>query len=156
MSKLNNRIIEKITLNQSILAVVISGLATVFLLAILAKNNYYALLLLILPIVLLWIYSSNIAIHKTAINKYMNMQNTTLQVIEKDLSSSFTRVEFLNDSSSNLVKNIFSNLDLSFWAKLDNRVITLIVKDSKDNIIYEEKTQNYIWFVKNFYIYKFF
>ena len=156
MSKLNlltKRISKQITLNQSIFAVVIIGLAMILLLAILTKNNYYALLFLILPLVLLWLYSTYIAIHKTAVDKYMRMQNATLQVIEKDLSSSFTRIKFVDDSNSNMVKNIFSKLDLSFWSKIDeNGIITLIAKDSRGTIIYEEMTQNYIWFIKNFYI----
>ena len=157
LSLLTKRINEKITLGQSILGLIISGFATVLLLAMIAKYNYYALLVLILPIVVLWIYSTNIAIHKTADDMYIRMQNTTFQVIEKDLSSSFTRVKFVNESNSNIVKNIFSNLNVSFWAKLDeNGTITLIAKDSGDTIIYEERTRNYIWFIKNFYIYKFF
>ena len=156
MSKLNlltKRISKQITLNQSIFVVAISGLAMILLLAILTKNNYYALLFLILPLVLLWLYSTYIAIHKTAVDKYMHMQNATLQIIEKDLSSSFTRIKFVDDSNSNMVKNIFSKLDLSFWSKIDeNGIITLIAKDSRGTIIYEEMTQNYIWFIKNFYI----
>lgn len=155
MSKLNlltKRISKKITSNQSIFFTVITGLSTTLLLAIFTKYNYYALLFLILPLVLLWLYSTYIAIHKAATDKYMHMQNATLQVIEKDLSSSFTRIKFVDDSNS-MVKNIFSNLNLSFWAKIgENGIITLIAKDCNSNVIYEEMTQNYIWFIKNFYI----
>ena len=150
MLKLTKRINKIITLNQSLLASTIIGLANILLISLLVKHHYSVLLFLIIPLVFLWIYISSIAIHKTAEDKYMRIQKSTLDVIKKDLPSSFTRVTFI-DSENTMVKNIFSKLDLSFWAKLDEEgIITIITKDSNGGIIREERTQNYLWFVKKF------
>lgn len=144
------KLTKRITLNQSILALTIIGLANILLISLLAKHHYYVLLFLIIPLVLLWIYIFNIALHKTAEDQYMRIQKSTLEVIKKDLPSSFTRVKFI-DSENTMVKNIFSKLDLSFWAKLDEEgIITIITKDSNGSVIHEERTQNYLWFVKKF------
>ena len=158
MKKLNlltSRITKEVTLTSSIIICIIIGFLEVLSLVMLAKYNYYALLFIIIPLFLLWIYSVIIALHKSADNMYMRMQNSALEVIEKGLSFSFTRVKFIGDFNNNMVRKILSNLE--FWAKLDrDGNIILIVTDVKGAVIYEEITQNYLWVIKNFYVYKFF
>ena len=158
MKKLNlltSRIAKEVTLTSSIIICIIIGFLEVLSLVMLAKYNYYALLFIIIPLFLLWIYSVIIALHKSADNMYMRMQNSALEVIEKGLSFSFTRVKFIGDFNNNMVRKILSNLE--FWAKLDRDCnVILIVTDVKGAVIYEEITQNYLWVIKNFYVYKFF
>lgn len=158
MKKLNlltSRITKEVTLTSSIIICIIIGFLEVLSLVMLAKYNYYALLFIIIPLFLLWIYSVIIALHKSADNMYMRMQNSALEVIEKGLSFSFTRVKFIGDFNNNMVRKILSNLE--FWAKLDrDGNVILIVTDVKGAVIYEEITQNYLWVIKNFYVYKFF
>lgn len=155
LNSLTSRITKEVTLTSSIIICIIIGFLEVLSLVMLAKYNYYALLFIIIPLFLLWIYSVIIALHKSADNMYMRMQNSALEVIEKGLSFSFTRVKFIGDFNNNMVRKILSNLE--FWAKLDrDGNVILIVTDVKGAVIYEEITQNYLWVIKNFYVYKFF
>ena len=155
LNSLTSRITKEVTLTSSIIICIIIGFLEVLSLVMLAKYNYYALLFIIIPLFLLWIYSVIIALHKSADNMYMRMQNSALEVIEKGLSFSFTRVKFIGDFNNNMVRKILSNLE--FWAKLDrDGNVILIVTDVKSSVIYEEITQNYLWVIKNFYVYKFF
>lgn len=153
----SKRIKEHLTLNQSILIFIISGLISVLLLGVIAKYGYYEVMFLIIPAIILWLYFANIAIHKTADNKYNRMQKEAFDIIKKDLSTEFTRIAFVgNDDIS---KDIPINQNLNYWAKMDKEnkdTIILKVNDDKGTVIYQEKTKNYIWFIKNFYIYKFF
>lgn len=154
---LSKRINENITLNQSILIFTINGLASVLLLGVIAKYGYYEVIFLIILASILWIYFANIAIHKTADNIYNNMQKEAFDIIKKDLSTEFTRIAFVGNNNTS--KDIPINEKLNYWAKMDKGskdVITLKVDDNKGTVIYEEKTKNYVWFIKNFYIYKFF
>ena len=149
---LTKRSNEKLTLNQTTYIIIISEFLILSLFLILIKNNYYLLLFLIIPLILLWLYISYIAINKTAHKKYMCMQHAALKVIKSNLSSSFTKVNFILKLNNNIINTVFSNLNLNFWAKIDeDDTITLIAKDINNTIIHEEKTQNYLWFINNFY-----
>ncbi len=151
------RVNKKITLPQAMLVFMISGLITILLVSILVKYNYYVLLFFLIPIVLVCIFCMCISVYKTIDERYIYMQNSSLRVIKRILSPSFTKIKFAKNSKSTIKKNIVSDPNLSFWAKLDeNDIITLIVKDNNGIVVYEEKTTDYVRFLENFYIYDFF
>lgn len=142
--------------NLAVLMSLLIGLAVVLLLALLTRFKYYGLLFMIIPLVFLWLYSIKLALHKAADNIYSKMQTSAFVVVSKGLCPSFSRVKFIGNSET-MLKKIISNLNLTFWAKLDqNGLISLIVKDENNVIVYEESTKNYVWFLENFYIYTFF
>lgn len=84
-------------------------------------------------------YPYYICIKKIAEIVHTKGQLVALNIIKEDLSDSFKEVESMVYSNDLKAKSVFSEIELKFFAKIDEKdVITIIVKDIEGIIIYEE------------------
>lgn len=136
-SNVFKRFEEKISLTQVIVAIVINTL----LICVFAKyaQTSYDFLIIEIIFFIIGMYPYYICIKKIAEIVHTKGQLVALNIIKEDLSDSFKEVESMVYSNDLKAKSVFSEIELKFFAKIDEKdVITIIVKDIEGIIIYEE------------------
>ena len=148
---------EKLTLSQLMGIYIITVLLLAFVLAIFIKEHNYWLVCIIVPLIVVIIYSVMALCEKLAKKlkdkSNMRLQEDSLEVVQKYLSNQYKKILFVNKNRDEIIIKNRIKKDSFCWARLDeNNVITILIADDKFIVFNTIETTDYLWFILNFYV----
>lgn len=162
MKNICKKLLKRLTLNQAIIATMTSGIITVILIAIDAKNKK-----LEIPLMLLWILFIGltfafiyISVYKMADYVIERETKACLEILKRCLNNEYKIIKYYP-------KNIFEmdelyelyegeyDAKLKLYAKLDDdENICYAIMDDQGNIVPKKKSKKYRFFLENVYLQK--